>query len=491
MEKIKYLTQLKASKSSNMSTLKKFYLNFRPKLLLLLKNTSLLITKLDCPIISQLLLIKPELDISSISLSKNYTFDYKSTFIKKFSTLSSEITAENGQETLEEREMNNFYEWLSGFTDAEGSFYIAISNSCAFRFQINLHKDDVDLLYYIHRTLGFGEVRSYNNYSSFTVTRLKDIALLLKIFNDYPLQGSKWLNYKDFTKAFELYVNSDKGSNIIKEILEIKNGMNKSRTDFKIPKDKEINITPCWLLGFIEGEGCFSINKGNNYRLDFSLPQAHSNLELMKKIKVYLENLPNTNNDYEDIIGISMVKSNNTNHESTIRIETTRIPYITNIFIPFLESLNWHSKKQFDFQDWKNILMLKEQGHHLSEQGEKLINLILSQMNKNRLSTNSSQPIVDRNRLLEEVNKLLNGPSNIELRNGRKWIISLKKYYNSSRKELSVVIVDENGKNLHTFDSLADCGKFLNVHPSTVSKRIIKSIPFLLENKQVFIKKVS
>ena len=76
-------------------------------------------------------------------------------------------------------------------SDAEGSFYIAISNSCAFRFQINLHKDDVDLLYYIHRTLGFGEVRSYNNYSSFTVTRLKDIAQLLKIFHDYPLQGSK------------------------------------------------------------------------------------------------------------------------------------------------------------------------------------------------------------------------------------------------------------------------------------------------------------
>jgi len=100
------------------------------------------------------------------------------------------------------------------------------------------------LLYYIHRTLGFGEVRSYNNYSSYTVTRLKDIALLLKIFQDYPLQGSKCLNCKDFTKAFELYVNSDKNSNIIKEILEIKNGMNKSRTDFKIPKDKEINITP-------------------------------------------------------------------------------------------------------------------------------------------------------------------------------------------------------------------------------------------------------
>lgn len=47
---------------------------------------------------------------------------------------------------------------------------------------MNLHKDDIDVLYYIHKTLGFGEVRSYKDYSSFTVTRLKDIAQLLNIF---------------------------------------------------------------------------------------------------------------------------------------------------------------------------------------------------------------------------------------------------------------------------------------------------------------------
>jgi hypothetical protein len=100
------------------------------------------------------------------------------------------------------------------------------------------------VLNYIHKTLGFGEVRLYNNYSSFTVTRLKDIALLFNIFSLYPLQGSKWLNYRDFYKAFELYVNSDKSPYILKEILKIKNGMNKLRSDFTIPKDKEINITP-------------------------------------------------------------------------------------------------------------------------------------------------------------------------------------------------------------------------------------------------------
>jgi len=134
-------------------------------------------------IIPQLFSIRPTLNITSTGLlsRKNYTTVFRPA-----------STAESGQER-ETLSMRNFYEWLGGFVDAEGSFYIAISRSCAFRFQINLHKDDINVLYYIHKTLGFGEVRSYRNFSSFTVTRLKDIALLLKIFDQYPLQGSKWL----------------------------------------------------------------------------------------------------------------------------------------------------------------------------------------------------------------------------------------------------------------------------------------------------------
>jgi hypothetical protein len=115
--------------------------------------------------------------------------------------------------------------------------------------------------------------------------------------------------------------------------------MNRLRLDYTIPKDKIINITSYWLLGFIEGEGCFSINRHNNYRLDFSLCQSSTNLELMKSIKVYLENLPNTDGNYTNALGISEVRSNNPNHKSTTRIETTRIPFITNVLIPFLDNL--------------------------------------------------------------------------------------------------------------------------------------------------------
>jgi hypothetical protein len=62
----------------------------------------------------------------------------------------------------------------------------------------------------------------------------------------------------------------------------------------------------------------------------------------MEKIKVYLENLPSINDNYAaaGAIGISSVISNNFNQQSVIRIETARIPFITYVFIPFLESLN-------------------------------------------------------------------------------------------------------------------------------------------------------
>lgn len=178
----------------------------------------------------------------------------KKFLVRTYSILSSTAGSEGSSSTDScNREMKNFYAWFSGFTDAEGSFYIAISKICSFRFQINLHKDDLNVLYYIQRSLGFGEVRFYNNYASFTVTRLKDIAQLINIFGKYSLQGSKWLNYRDFVLAFELYTNSNHSTNVLKEIAELKNNMNRLRSDYTMPKDKVINITPYWLLGFIEG----------------------------------------------------------------------------------------------------------------------------------------------------------------------------------------------------------------------------------------------
>lgn len=102
-----------------------------------------------------------------------------------FSTLSAMRDTQRSRERgiINTDPPNNFYEWFSGFTDAEGNFYIHIGTICAFRFQMNLHKDDINVLHYIQKSLGFSpprgaEVRSYKNFSSYTVTKLKDIAQL-------------------------------------------------------------------------------------------------------------------------------------------------------------------------------------------------------------------------------------------------------------------------------------------------------------------------
>jgi len=69
----------------------------------------------------------------------------------------------------------------------------------------------------------------------------------------------------------------------------------------------------------------------------------------LQKIKIYLENLssvastdgsaPSSEGRNVGALGISMVRTNNPNHKPTVRIETARVSYITDIFIPFLESL--------------------------------------------------------------------------------------------------------------------------------------------------------
>jgi len=64
-------------------------------------------------------------------------------------------------------------------------------------------------------------------------------------------------------------------------------------------------------------------------------------------------------------------------------------------------------------------------------------------MNENRLSGTGVKP-VERNLILSEVTRLLKGPSNYEIREGRIFIKSLNKYH-SSRTKTKVELRDQEG----------------------------------------------
>lgn len=66
--------------------------------------------------------------------------------------------------------------------------------------------------------------------------------------------------------------------------------MNKSRTDFQMPTDHEIKVTPYWFLGFFEGEGSVFVFK-KNYTLGISISQSLIDSATILKIAEFLEQL--------------------------------------------------------------------------------------------------------------------------------------------------------------------------------------------------------
>ena len=85
---------------------------------------------------------------------------------------------------------------------------------------------------------------------------------LFPIFDNFPLNTTKHLDFLVFKKVLELYKNKMHLTNTGLELIDtLLSNFNKKRTNFTMPIEHKISITPYWLLGFIEGEGSFSIGK--------------------------------------------------------------------------------------------------------------------------------------------------------------------------------------------------------------------------------------
>lgn len=99
-------------------------------------------------------------------------------------------------------------------------------------------------------------------------------------------------------------------------------------------------------------------------------------------------------------------------------------------------------------------------GLHYLPEGKALIERIVQQMNNNRLSTSSRHPRAGRARLTAEIAKLLSGPSNYEIKEGKTYIKSLNRYikHELPNKAIAVQLVDVQNQNIiSTFNSFSDC----------------------------------
>lgn len=100
------------------------------------------------------------------------------------------------------------------------------------------------------------------------------------------------MNFLTFAQAFLLYdqnTNREYRKHIKPLIVDLISNLNTKRSNFDLPISHKFDITPSWLLGFVEGEGSFFYNKRER-RLLFTISQKR-NKDLMEAIADFLHSL--------------------------------------------------------------------------------------------------------------------------------------------------------------------------------------------------------
>src|SRR5882757_1351239 len=172
--------------------------------------------------------------------------------------------------------------WITGLTDAEGSFIISIykrSDSNQWQispsFELWFHSKDISTLQELRDYFGVGIIntRKNKNVTSFTVTKTSDlINVIIPHFSNFPLQTQKRIDFELWAKIVEIKSNNEHLTHEgLLKILSLKSALNKglSKSVSEI-KNIEIlerplhlaefnNIDPNWISGFVAGDGTFDI----------------------------------------------------------------------------------------------------------------------------------------------------------------------------------------------------------------------------------------
>ena len=220
--------------------------------------------------------------------------------------------------------------FLTGFSEAESSFSILIQPNLKYKtkwrvkavFAIGLHKKDIYLLKIIQACWGVGKITKHSKDSfQFRVESFKELQIIIKHFEQYPLISVKVIDYILFKKALDL-INTQEHLNEegLLKLIGIKASLNLGLNDSlknAFPNWKEVQCNrpdynfhgipdPNWLAGFSSGDGSFSVkisksssNKlARRVQLRFSIGLNIREKALITYLVTYFNLSENSNNIY-------------------------------------------------------------------------------------------------------------------------------------------------------------------------------------------------
>jgi len=290
-------------------------------------------------------------------------------------------------------------DFITGFTDGDGSFIIRITKKNKLKtgweiqptFSIHLASKDKTLLYQIQNFFGVGSISINKRDESvvLSISSLKDLtSVIIPHYIKYPLLTKKRADFELFKKVIDIMVNkkhlTPEGLN---KILSLKASINLGFSDVlsqafpnitPIPRPNvEIcytDISPNWVTGFTESEGCFLIHiqqssrskLGKTVKLCFKISQHERDQELLYLIMKYFKcGTLHTNGNSKEII-------------------VTRFQDVLNIVIPFFDKYPLHGEKRLNYEDFVKVAELMQNKAHLTSEGFDKILVIKSGMNIGR-----------------------------------------------------------------------------------------------------------
>jgi len=210
---------------------------------------------------------------------RNYQPKIPSNQINKLRTYT--LIAAHKPLILQPASMNPWF--LTGFTDAEGSFSILIQPNSGYKtnwrikaiFSIGLHQKDTAILEKIQSFLGVGKIHKHGKNSvQYRVESIKDLQVIVDHFDKYSLISAKAPDYILFKKAFNIIkLQEHLTQEGLLKLIGIKASLNLGLTPGlkeAFPDWKKVQFNrpefifkgipdPNWIAGFSSGDGSFNI----------------------------------------------------------------------------------------------------------------------------------------------------------------------------------------------------------------------------------------
>ena len=198
-----------------------------------------------------------------------------------FSAFYSKLQSSNLRGKIErvslDKPSEEILTWFIGLTEGDGSFIV--NNRGDLSFVITQSTSDIQVLYFIVETLGFGKViRQSATTSRFSVQNKKEIELIVSLFNGNLILPSKKKSFELFLLAFNSW--GSQGKLRLDEVELINSEILPSLND-------------SWLAGFTDAEGCFSCSflaNSNAFRIRYQIAQKGMiNLPVLQHLAIIFE----------------------------------------------------------------------------------------------------------------------------------------------------------------------------------------------------------